>query len=72
MDQIQIQRRLDFEQAFGPFSFWALLPFKKLPGFWHKIVSFVESKSFEVVKSFEYMIENIHYVNRYVQGLYPV
>jgi hypothetical protein len=70
--EIQKQRRIDFEKTFGPFSLWALLPFKKLTKFWSILVK--EPSSWPpVLSTFDRVIQkNIEYLMKYIQGLYPV
>jgi len=69
---IQHQRLIDFNNVFGPFSLWALLPFKRLAGFGDTIFGIVE-KSFEVITE-KYFTpkEYTSFIMRFVQGLFPV
>ena len=70
---IQQQRRRDFEKAFGVFSLWTLLPFKKLESFWGKLFKTTTNTIPQTLDVFCEVIEkNTEYIMKYVQGLYPV
>ncbi len=69
---IMKERRLDFENVFGPFSMWNLLSFKKLPAFWDLLVNTpinTWSKYEEKIVEFKKINQ---YIMKYVQGLFPV
>jgi len=75
MSEINIirQRRIDFEKTFGPFSLWALLPFKKLSEFWDILVQTATFLWPPILKPFDKIVKNINkYIMKYVQGLFPL
>jgi len=65
------QRRIDFENVFGPFSVWDLLPFKKLKDFWNLLVNSTVNTQVNPKQTtrFEKITQHIM---KYVQGLYPL
>ena len=68
-------KQKEFDKLFGPFSFWALLPFKRIDDFWDKIQIEFQEIIYDFLNTFTISKENIiifNYMEKYVQKFYPV
>jgi len=72
LNQIQRQRKRDFEKTFGPLSIWHLLPFMKIKEFKEKIFYVIHKVYTNIEYIFEYHFSFIfNYTDKYIQRFYP-
>ena len=70
---IKRQRRLEFENVFGPFSIWEMSPFRKLQEFWDLIIKTICKICNYSIEKHNKFFNNVNkYLMKYIQGLFPV